>query len=403
MALRPAVGESPLFGFRRKKSGVNGLRVEADPLLKRNKVPVVIVLFVAIKLGTCALDAPSEAQSYYQQGLNYFQGLSKTPKDEALALGYFRTAAAAGYAPAQNALGVAYVSGRGVQQDKTQAAIWYRKAADQGNDVAQLNLGACYASGIGVPQDQAQAVFWYRKASEKGNANAQTALAGSYQHGDGVAQDAEQAAFWYRKAADQGSSVAQNNLGNLYAKGLGVPKDEVQAASWYQKAANQGQATAQNNLGWVYENGIGVTKDEAQAAAWYKKSAEQGNVEAESQLARLFRFGIGVPKDETQATIWSKIAAEQTEPTKVSAAYTKLAPDFSVRKPCVEPIAPDLILPGSLTATPDQMLTAHLNVQAYNAATASYRKCLDSAANLRPFNWDDHRGDGPSFKPSALR
>ena len=50
-----------------------------------------------------------------------------------------------------------YSVGRGMPQDKAEAARWYRLAANQGYGSAQTNLGVLYAMGEGVLQDNVQA------------------------------------------------------------------------------------------------------------------------------------------------------------------------------------------------------------------------------------------------------
>jgi len=45
-----------------------------------------------------------------------------------------------------------YLTGRGVQQDYSAAALWFLKAAAQGYAGAQSNLGTLYRDGRGVTQ-----------------------------------------------------------------------------------------------------------------------------------------------------------------------------------------------------------------------------------------------------------
>jgi hypothetical protein len=89
------------------------------------------------------------------------------------------------------------------------------KAAEQGLDYAQYELGCCYYSGRGVEQNYTEAVKWYRKAAEQGNYSAQTMLGWCYEKGRGVEQSYSEAAKWYRKAADQGHARAQKALERL--------------------------------------------------------------------------------------------------------------------------------------------------------------------------------------------
>ena len=77
---------------------------------------------------------------------------------------------------AQLNLGIAYITGVGVERDDASAALWFAQAAGQGSDTAQYNLGLCYEIGRGVEQDIDEAVEWYEQAAEQGNEKAQAAL-----------------------------------------------------------------------------------------------------------------------------------------------------------------------------------------------------------------------------------
>ena len=74
-----------------------------------------------------------------------------------------------GHAQAQNKLGVLYSSGKGVEQDYTEAARWYRMAAEQGVAIAQFNLGGMYYTGSGIAHDYVLAHMWYNIASANGS------------------------------------------------------------------------------------------------------------------------------------------------------------------------------------------------------------------------------------------
>jgi len=54
--------------------------------------------------------------------------------------------------------------------------LWYRKAAEQGHADAQNNLGVLYMNGQGVPQNRSLAIAWYRQAAAQGNTTAQNNL-----------------------------------------------------------------------------------------------------------------------------------------------------------------------------------------------------------------------------------
>ncbi len=60
-----------------------------------------------------------------------------------------------------------YSNGRGVPKDEVVAVNWFRKSADQGNAQAQRNLGSMYEYGRGVPKSETEAVNWYRKSADQ--------------------------------------------------------------------------------------------------------------------------------------------------------------------------------------------------------------------------------------------
>ena len=111
---------------------------------------------------------------------------------------------------AQFNLGLMYLTGRGVQQDYSAAALWFRKAAEQGYALAQSNLGTLYRDGQGVAQDDTEAVMWFRKAADQGDAVAEFLLGNQYAFGKGVPQDYSEAMIWFRKAAEQGHPRAMH-------------------------------------------------------------------------------------------------------------------------------------------------------------------------------------------------
>ena len=75
---------------------------------------------------------------------------------------------------AQNALGLRYATGDGVQLDEKEAVRWFIKSAEQGNVLAQSKLGSIYYSGRGVPQDPNRAYFWMAVARLNGDDASET-------------------------------------------------------------------------------------------------------------------------------------------------------------------------------------------------------------------------------------
>ena len=81
----------------------------------------------------------------------------------------------------------------GVEHDYAVAVQWYRKAAAQGLAKAQNNVGNCYYSGEGVEEDRHCAFEWYTKSARQGDAEAQNKMGECYYYGRGVSQDHKKA------------------------------------------------------------------------------------------------------------------------------------------------------------------------------------------------------------------
>ena len=88
---------------------------------------------------------------------------------ETASLEQLRRLADKGDPNAQNALGLHYATGDGVELNEQEAVRWFTKAAEQGNVLAQSKLGSIYYSGRGVPQDPNRAYFWMAVARLNGD------------------------------------------------------------------------------------------------------------------------------------------------------------------------------------------------------------------------------------------
>jgi TPR repeat protein len=136
--------------------------------------------------------------------------------DVAAAVSAYRTAADAGQAPAQFALGRLYAAGKGVARDPALAGAWFHKAALQDNPGAEFALAAMIESGSLARPDSTRAAQWLLKAARHGYAPAEAELADRYARGDGVPEDLTQAIRWANGAAQQGDTNEQVKLGALY-------------------------------------------------------------------------------------------------------------------------------------------------------------------------------------------
>ena len=99
-------------------------------------------------------------------------------------------------------------------------------------------------SGRGVPQDRAQAAAWYRKAAEQGDAKAQFNLGLMYRYGPGYSPGLERWVEVFDPAPGHARPATQGSPGASYVSGSGIPKDYVEAHKWMSLAA--ARATGEN-------------------------------------------------------------------------------------------------------------------------------------------------------------
>lgn len=147
-----------------------------------------------------------------------------------------------------------------------EAFDWYKLAAEAGNAYAQNRLGLMYDNGEHVAENEVQAFAWFQRAAEGGLPIAMGNVGNMYELGDGVTQDFGQALSWYRRGADAGDDYSMLNLGYMYLAGNGVTKDPVEASAWFQRSADAGNIEANWMLALRYLYGDGVSMDSQRAA-----------------------------------------------------------------------------------------------------------------------------------------
>lgn len=95
---------------------------------------------------------------------------------EEFALDLIRDGAEKGMSQSQFLLGVAYLTGKGMDIDHDRALDLFTKSATQNNPKAQYMLGVVHEQGIGVEQDIDEAYQWYKKSALQGNDDAIEAI-----------------------------------------------------------------------------------------------------------------------------------------------------------------------------------------------------------------------------------
>jgi TPR repeat protein len=141
-------------------------------------------------------------------------------------------------AEALHLLGLAYYSGRGVEQDPAEARRLQREAAMRGVADAQFELSLLLAQGLGGKRDTRGAARWEARAAEAGHPRAclnRAARLASSKRANFAA-----AIHWYERAAEGGNPEAAARLCKMHLAGQGVARDEAAAQRWFQRAAELG-------------------------------------------------------------------------------------------------------------------------------------------------------------------
>lgn len=126
------------------------------------------------RLAALALCAAAGAAAYGADPLN--EALSAYAQGEyTRAMGLFRPLALNGNALAQYHLANLYALGHGqLDEDADRmAARWYFESGQQGNVDAQYALGLLFLSGKGVLPNEEEARKWFARAANGGHADAQ--------------------------------------------------------------------------------------------------------------------------------------------------------------------------------------------------------------------------------------
>ncbi len=223
------------------------------------------------------------------------------------ALEVLRPAAEAGDPIAQNILGDAYDTGKGVTRDSDIALDWWEKAAAQDFDKALYNLGRRYQ-----PSDIATAMAYYERSVATGYSPAMVVLGRIFEFGavDGGA-DAEKAAELYAQAADLGNMNAMNSLGLMYIEARGVDEDLTHAFDLFATAAAGGNPEAIGNLGTMYAYGYAVAPDPLASMALYEMAAELGGGQAAINLAFDLIEGAQSYRDPALGWAWCLVGTQR--------------------------------------------------------------------------------------------
>jgi len=228
-----------------------------------------------------------------------------------------RTAAKAGDAAAQYALGHYYLAGKApLAVNPAQALVWLTRAAEQQHVEAQFDVGNLFKDGVSVPRDVVRAKQWLSKAAAQGHIKAKVALQDIIRSEAGAAASAEKTfksseTLPVYRAAMNGDVNAQYELGLMYMRGDAVLKDFTRGVEWLRRAAEQDHVGAQLQLADMYLRGVELQHDVAEAFQWYMRAARRGDAQAQYMVGNLYRSGSGVRENFAEARRWYTAAAKQ--------------------------------------------------------------------------------------------
>ncbi len=233
--------------------------------------------------------------------------------------------AEAGDSDAQYEVGIMYLKGQGVEEDRKQAVKWLSSASLGGNEQAAAKLRRM--------KEQQERFAQLEKDASSGDAGAQYEIGMMYLKGRGVEKDEERARVWLGKASKGGHEKATTRLGILHYRGEGGKVDYKQAHALFDRVKNH-SVLAQYYLGELYASGDGVAQDYDTAVAWYKKAADGGFNRARGKIINLQEEqGMQRRRAEQAAT-----AAPAPKPEKKTA---KVAPPSKQPvKQAGEPVTP---------------------------------------------------------------
>ena len=223
---------------------------------------------------------------------------STTAEKKAKGVKWLRKAACQDHGLAMYWLSNALQDGAGTDPDPQQAVEWLQRGSELGSTDCQASLGLAYLHGSLIEQDKERAHHLFHLASLQGDNWATYLLGLTYEHGDGVEVNPRAAIECFEKASVD-VPKAKYCLGRIHflndSPGI---QDAPRAIKWLKLAADDGVTDAQSMLGEIFLRGVNVEANASKAYEWFKLAADKGHAHANYQLARLCLEGTGVKPDQ---------------------------------------------------------------------------------------------------------
>lgn len=224
-----------------RSSSCSSLPLSAEPPPVSSSVSVVAAAALSSSSSVSSAPPLTEARirELFEEGVKLMD-----VGDFEAAFGPMSQAANAGLAEAQYNLGILYLHGNGVKQDRIQAQKLFTQAADAGIAAAQFNLGAIFYR-MGTKQSDVKAVKLFLAAARQGFPQALGVLGKLYYNGKIFKKDNFKAVKFFARAASLGHAESHFLLGEAFWLGRGgLQRDVQKAAHHYKEAAKQGHPQA---------------------------------------------------------------------------------------------------------------------------------------------------------------
>ncbi|CAB3817717.1 tetratricopeptide repeat protein [Achromobacter piechaudii] len=238
--------------------------------------------------------------AHHNLGRMYLEGGELFPKSIPDAIQHFELAAEGGIAASIGCLGMIYLNGNGVPEDRNRAIDLLMRAASLGDDHS-LNTVATILDhqngGASTPESFALYRMAARSARELNHVMPIYNLGLCFLHGNGVGRNVVKARRLFRIAANAGDADAAMNLGLVYLNGEGTPVDSLEARYWLEMSAAHGNADALNALGAIEFNGQCGAANHRLAWLLFSKAAQMGSAIGLTNQARCLVTGQGVEQD----------------------------------------------------------------------------------------------------------
>lgn len=160
-------------------------------------------------------------------------------------------------------------------------------AVNDSNTYAMNVLGIAYMAGKGTEQDSALAVYWMEQAGKYGYKEAYNNLGMMYKNKDGRdARNLEKAVYYFKKGTESKSVMCSYALGYMLYKGLGCRQDYTKALDLFEKGIGKDHAPSLYMAGLCFRNGYGTEQNEQKAMFYLKRAATLGYSPALEELYR---------------------------------------------------------------------------------------------------------------------